>query len=255
MNSTTGAAELPEALAQRLRAACESVRAKSYPLSDLIPLMQQAADALRAQAAPAVAVPSEQDADLERTIDQRDTAEGWADGLACLIGKYFGRDIGEHSSAHCPWQEAKDIIEEAEPYQPAAPTPPAAPQPTAAAQEPVAYLDIGAGGYMDVGTDLTDDQLAALPKGRHMLAIIGTYGVDGYSPAPAAPAEEGREILVDMVAHLAGAASAYRIYAKRHPSQGKAETDAFFTTRVADMDKAVERGRQELKQREARNSK
>lgn len=49
--------------------------------------------------------------------------------------------------------------------------------------EPVAYLDLGVGGYMDVGTDLTDEQLAALPKGRHMLGIIGTYGVDGYAPA------------------------------------------------------------------------
>jgi hypothetical protein len=33
-------------LAQRLRDACASVRTKSYPLADLIPLMQQAADAL-----------------------------------------------------------------------------------------------------------------------------------------------------------------------------------------------------------------
>lgn len=38
---------------------------------------------------------------------------------------------------------------------------------------------------MDVGTDLTDEQLAALPKGRHMLAIIGTHGVNGYTPASA----------------------------------------------------------------------
>ncbi|MCO7515760.1 hypothetical protein NJF44_10450 [Pseudomonas guariconensis] len=52
--------------------------------------------------------------------------------------------------------------------------------------EPVAYLDIGAGGYMDLGTDLTDEQLAALPKGRHMLGIVGTYGVDGYTAAPVA---------------------------------------------------------------------
>lgn len=35
-------------ISQRLRNACDSVRAKSYPLSDLIPLMQQAADALDA---------------------------------------------------------------------------------------------------------------------------------------------------------------------------------------------------------------
>lgn len=50
---------------------------------------------------------------------------------------------------------------------------------------PVAYLDLGAGGYMDVGTDLSDEELAVLPKGRHMLGIIGTYGVDGYKPAQA----------------------------------------------------------------------
>jgi hypothetical protein len=49
---------------------------------------------------------------------------------------------------------------------------------------PVAYLDIGAGGYVDLGSELSADALAELPKGRHMLAIIGTYGVDGYMAAP-----------------------------------------------------------------------
>ncbi len=51
----------------------------------------------------------------------------------------------------------------------------------------VAYLDLGVGGYMDIGTDLTDEALATLPKGRHMLGIIGTYGVDGYVQAQPAP--------------------------------------------------------------------
>ena len=58
------------------------------------------------------------------------------------------------------------------------------------AQKAVAYLDIGAGGYTDIGTDLNDEQLASLPKGRHMLGIVGTYGVDGYvssQPAPSVP--------------------------------------------------------------------
>ena len=50
-------------------------------------------------------------------------------------------------------------------------------------RQPVAYLDLGAGGYVDVGSSLSDEQLAELPKGRHMLGIIGTYGVDGYVPA------------------------------------------------------------------------
>ena len=60
--------------------------------------------------------------------------------------------------------------------------------------EPVAYLDLGAGGYMDVGTDLSYDELAALPKGRHMLAIIGTYGVDGYNPAQAVDLGQFRDL-------------------------------------------------------------
>ncbi|MCC4260824.1 hypothetical protein LL270_09165 [Pseudomonas aestusnigri] len=51
------------------------------------------------------------------------------------------------------------------------------------APTPVAYLDVGAGGYMYLGTDLTEDQVGSLPWGRHMLAIVGTYGADGYVPA------------------------------------------------------------------------
>ena len=51
----------------------------------------------------------------------------------------------------------------------------------------VAYLDLGVGGYMDIGTDLTDEELAAIPKGRHGLGLIGTYGVDGYLPPHPAP--------------------------------------------------------------------
>ena len=60
----------------------------------------------------------------------------------------------------------------------------------AAAQEAVAYLDIGSGGYLDIGSDLPEEQLLALPNGRHALGIIGTYGIDGYVSVPvtAAPA-------------------------------------------------------------------
>lgn len=55
---------------------------------------------------------------------------------------------------------------------------------------------------------------------------------------------ELEEALRDAVAHLAGAASAYRTYAKRYSKlRPRAETDAFFSTRVEDMDRAVERGR------------
>lgn len=55
------------------------------------------------------------------------------------------------------------------------------------APKAVAYLDLGVGGYTDIGTDLTDEELATLPKGRHMLGVIGTYGVDGYVSAQLTP--------------------------------------------------------------------
>ena len=60
----------------------------------------------------------------------------------------------------------------------------AQPQPV---QEPVAYLDIGSGGYLDIATNLTDEQLLALPKGRHTLVIAGTFGIDGYTSPQAQP--------------------------------------------------------------------
>lgn len=62
---------------------------------------------------------------------------------------------------------------------------PAAPAAVAGPKEAVAYLDIGEGGYLDLGSDLSDEALRKLPKGRHMLAIVGTYGVDGYVPVAA----------------------------------------------------------------------
>ena len=59
----------------------------------------------------------------------------------------------------------------------------AAPAAVAGPSEAVAYLDIGTGGYLDLGTDLADEALSRLPKGRHALVIAGTYGIDGYTAA------------------------------------------------------------------------
>lgn len=55
---------------------------------------------------------------------------------------------------------------------------------TTPASGEVAYLDIGAGGYLDLGTDLSNEALSRLPNGRHALVIAGTYGIDGYVPTP-----------------------------------------------------------------------
>ncbi|MBJ2162910.1 DUF551 domain-containing protein [Acidovorax sp. IB03] len=60
-------------------------------------------------------------------------------------------------------------------------------QPAPATQQAgdvVAYLDVGAGGYLDLGSELSEDALQQLPKGRHALVIAGTYGIDGYVAAP-----------------------------------------------------------------------
>ena len=43
-------------------------------------------------------------------IDERDRMEGWADGLAKLTGV----EIGEHSSANCPWLNAVQAAAEFE---------------------------------------------------------------------------------------------------------------------------------------------
>ena len=96
------------------------------------------------------------------------------------------------------------------------------------AQKAVAYLDLGVGGYMDIGTDLTDEQLASLPKGRHMLGIVGTYGVDGYvsaqpgaQPSPSIPEGWFRAIDEALVSAHVGVASADDTY-----EQARAKLDS-----------------------------
>ncbi|NGM56527.1 hypothetical protein G5C63_19670 [Stenotrophomonas pavanii] len=51
------------------------------------------------------------------TIDQRDRYHEVADELADHIARITGVDIGEHSSANCPWQNAIDAAEEYKPAQ------------------------------------------------------------------------------------------------------------------------------------------
>ncbi|OBU70416.1 hypothetical protein A9K58_00240 [Stenotrophomonas maltophilia] len=53
---------------------------------------------------------------LGEAIDQRDRYHEVADDLAGHLARITGADIGEHSSANCPWQNA---IDAAEAYQPA----------------------------------------------------------------------------------------------------------------------------------------
>lgn len=71
------------------------------------------------------------------------------------------------------------------------------PKKTAPEAEPVAsvaYLDVGAGGYVDLGTDQPIEALEKMPYGRHMLGIIGTYGADGWKPSPSQPATKSEPV-------------------------------------------------------------
>ena len=55
-----------------------------------------------------------------------------------------------------------------------------------------------------------------------------------------------REALVDATAHLAGATSAYKTFARRARRFGQADIDALYGTRLRDFEKATERARAAL---------
>jgi len=79
-------------------------------------------DSVALYAAPAQAVDYQaallaEERSHSETIDQRDRCEEVADELADRIARITGVDIGEHSSANCPWQNAIDAAEEYKPAQ------------------------------------------------------------------------------------------------------------------------------------------
>jgi hypothetical protein len=51
--------------------------------------------------------------DCLQAMEERDRYHEKADDLANAIAAYFGREIGEHSNANCPWSNALEIIENA----------------------------------------------------------------------------------------------------------------------------------------------
>ncbi len=83
---------------------------------------------------------------------------------------------------------------------------------------------------------------------EHRLEIAERDLYDAQAKLATARAEmkRMREALADSAAHLTGAASAYRKYASRHKSQGRAVADPFFKTRADDFDKAAARSRAAL---------
>jgi hypothetical protein len=93
------------------------------------------------------------------------------------------------------------------------------------APQGVAYLDIGAGGYVDLGSDLTPEQLQALPFGRHVLGVIGTFGVDGYAPTePSKPVQAEPQCQGDPGECEFNKACMYRCGRLEPPVQAEAPT-------------------------------
>ena len=101
----------------------------------------------------------------------------------------------QHTQSNAMTMTMAELHNDAELVIRAIPRQPAAPAAVAGPSEAVAYLDIGAGGYLDLGTDLTDEALSRLPKGRHALVIAGTYGIDGYIAAPTTQPEPQKDVL------------------------------------------------------------
>ena len=142
--------------------------------------------ALLTAAAPTTQPAPQQEApadELEEVLRERDDAE---DFINELLDEVLGADRPEWSSAYNRYDAMNDVRERITAlHKPAVDR--AWTQFEAATKQPgdvVAYLDVGAGGYLDLGTDLADEALSRLPKGRHALVIAGTYGIDGYVAAP-----------------------------------------------------------------------
>jgi hypothetical protein len=56
--------------------------------------------------------PAQQEAELMQALSERDAYHDKADQLAEKIAQMTGADIGEHSSANCPWDRALDAADE-----------------------------------------------------------------------------------------------------------------------------------------------
>ncbi|WP_192903321.1 hypothetical protein [Burkholderia thailandensis] len=73
----------------------------------------------------------------DQTLRERDEYHEMADKLAAAIAEHFGMDIGEHSNANCPWDEALEVIENAAPQPPAQQVPDAVAIPAGFAIVPI----------------------------------------------------------------------------------------------------------------------
>jgi hypothetical protein len=96
----------------------------------------------------------------------------------------------------------------------------------------------GTGGAMSYSQDICTMTWRGTPEWDANASLIAL------APQLAAALIKAEDALIDATAHLVGAESAYREFAKRHQDiRPKAATDPFFTTRVGDFRKAADRAR------------
>lgn len=95
---------------------CLSKCAKLLELSEDTPIPSGVVAAVeKLVAAKAQPVASQSDDAEMQTIRDRDYNADIADKLAYAIGEHLGRDVDEHSSGHCPWLAALEMLNEAQP--------------------------------------------------------------------------------------------------------------------------------------------
>lgn len=110
------------------------------------------------------------DAALDGEISCRDHYHEWADKLAAEISRYFGVDIGEHSNANNPWEQAYEAV-------------PAAP----AVEQPIGHISkgmleqlrerLGVSGYVQSGrTEEFPVALYTAPQAAEAAKATGTAG-------------------------------------------------------------------------------
>lgn len=84
----------------------------AYEHSDWINAVADELERIRQDKATLAARLAEAERDADQLIGERDHAEGMADKLAAALAALLGVEIGEHSSANCPWTEALEAFEE-----------------------------------------------------------------------------------------------------------------------------------------------
>ncbi|HEX7046994.1 MAG TPA: hypothetical protein VF275_05435 [Gammaproteobacteria bacterium] len=95
-----------------LESTLAQLKSDYFDPKEVVPLVRNLEQALTHPAEQPAPIPYDQhEREMDEVMIQRDSYHDKADELANAIAEYFGVDIGEHSSANCPWEQALEEIE------------------------------------------------------------------------------------------------------------------------------------------------